>query len=468
MLGASHRLPAAALCLCAAAACSAVPYAPRELDMDAAAREYAARRADLPGLAQFAASQGYDKPWPPGEWRLEELTLVALYFGPEVRTARAQAQVARAGIATAGLPTAQPSVTPGVEHHSREPGDDGPWSVGVAIGLPWVAQARREARLERAVAVSESTDLEVARAVWRTRAQVRDRLIDLIESGERLALLERALSARRDMRALVARRVEAGMLSARELSQEEAALAEIESALVAQRGRMREAGAALALSLGLSLEIFAAMTIAADPLLEATGAPAADRLRHAALRNRLDIHQRLLAFGAADAEVRLAVASQYPELTFSPGYFWDQGDNVWSLAASVAYPRGQRVRAAVREAEARREVAALRVIELQSQVIGDAQLAAERLASADALAAAALAQAEGARARLARVESLFERGAADRLELTAARLGAASSARIEREAAIARLRALAALEDATQQPFLDPGQGLRAVAGARQ
>jgi len=435
-----HRICLAALCVCAAAACSPVRYAPRELDLDAAAREYADRRTDDSGLAQFVARQGYDATWPPEQWRLAELTLVALYFGPEVRTVRAQAEVARAEIASAGL-GAQPSVAPGAEHHSREPEADGPWSVGVAVNLPWIARARREARVERAVALSEASELEIARAIWRARAQVRDRLIDLIESRERLAVLGAALSARRDMRGLVARRVEAGMLSARELSQEEAALAEIESTLAAERGRMREARTALALSLGLSLETFESMTIATDPLRDLIEAPTADRLRESALRNRLDIHQRLLAFGAADAEVKLAVASQYPELTFSPGYFWDQGDSVWSLAASIAYPSRLRAKTAVREAEARRELAALRLIELQSQVIGEA--------------------------RLARVENLFDRGAADRLELTAARLAAASSAQIEREGAIAKLRALAGLEDATQQPWLDSGQGLRTAAGPR-
>jgi outer membrane protein TolC len=460
------RISLAALCACAVAACSPARYAPRALDVDALAGEYAGRTTGEPALAQFAAQSGYEQPWPPGQWRLAELTLVALYFGPEVRTAQAQAEVARAEIAVAGA-GAPFSVVPAVEHHSRDVADEGPWSLGVAIGLPWISRAKREARVERAVALWDATELEVARAIWRARAQVRDRLIELIDARERLAVLESALAARRDMRGLVARRVEAGLLSARELSQEEVALTEVETALAAQRGQMREARAAMAHSLGLAPQTFDRMTLAPDAVPRSIDAPGPDELREAALRNRLDIHQHLLAFEAADAQVKLAVASQYPELTFSPGYLWDQGDSVWSLAASIAYPPGMRSRAALREAQARRELEARRVIELQSRIIGEAQQASERLASARNLSATASAQADAGRARLARVENLFARGTADRLELTAARLAATASAEIERQAATATLRALAGLEDVMQKPLLDSGQGLRTVTGAR-
>src|SRR5258706_13674770 len=81
-------------------------------------------------------------------------------------------------------------------------------------------------------------------------------------------------------------------------------------------------------------------------------------LRRMALRNRLDVHRKLLEFGAADAEVKGAVAAQNPDFTLGPGYTWDQGDNIWSLAVGMTLPPAAQTRAAIREAQARRALAA--------------------------------------------------------------------------------------------------------------
>jgi outer membrane protein TolC len=453
----------AALCICVLAGCAPQPYSPRDLELDSAV-EYAGRSAQAPALAQFVAQSGYERTWPPEQWGLTELTLLALYFSPEIRVARAHAAVARSEVAAAS--SAAPfGLTPVVEHHSREVEGDGPWSVGVALEFPWIARSKREARLERAVALSDAADLEVARTIWHARAQARDRHIDLIDSRERLGVLEAGLSARHDMRALVARRVDAGMLSARDLSQEDALVAELQSALAAERGRLREAQVALARAVGLPLETFDALAIASHASFVPVEPMARDALRESALRNRLDVYQGLLAFAAADAEVKLAVASQYPELALSPGFLWDQGDAVWSLAGSIAFSPELRAKAAIRQAEAKRELAAQRFLELQTQVIGEAERAAERLLSARSLSEAAARQSEAARAQLLRVERLFEGGGADRLQLTAARLAASSAADGERLARTSTLRALAGLEDVLQEPVLDSDEGARTLAG---
>ena len=81
----------------AIAACSSVAYSPKPLDPEASAAEFLARSADVDGLKQFAVANGYAaEAWPPQQWGLKELTLVALYFHQDIRTARARAGVAQA------------------------------------------------------------------------------------------------------------------------------------------------------------------------------------------------------------------------------------------------------------------------------------------------------------------------------------------------------------------------------------
>jgi outer membrane protein TolC len=461
MAGLLKPRPAATLVLLALAGCSPVQYQPRELDADRLPEEYGKRSTQQEGLAQFAAQSGYSDSWPPSLWALPELTIVALYFDPRIRTARAQHGVARARLSAAASRESF-ALVPMIEHHSEQLQGDSPWSLGVALELPWVARSRREARLSQAAALADAAQLGIAQAVWESRAGVRDALIDLVDRRQRLALLERASAVREEMRALVARRVEVGVLSARELGQEQALLSELEAAVVEQRGKVRSTEAALAAALGVPLEMVEQMKLADVPI---TVTPPKDAawLRSEALRNRLDVQRRLLEFAAADADLKLAVAAQYPELALSPGYLWDQGDSVWSLATKLVFPTTGRAQARIVQAQAERELAAQRFLELQSEVIAQTESAWSALESSRAQVAMAGRQVDSANSRLQRAEKLFQRGGADRLELTAARLAAGASADTARQANTALLKALARAEDVMQQPL--PGQ-VAAVSGS--
>lgn len=449
------------LALFVLAACAPVQYQPQELDPHRLPEEYAKRDVQQEGLAQFAAQSGLDDPWPPERWSLPELATVALYFDPRVRSARSRSNAARAQLDIAASRQSI-SLAPVIEHHSEQLQGDTPWSVGVALELPWVARGRRDAQVAKAAALADAAQLGIAQAVWQSRAAVRDGLIELLDARRGLEQLEHALAVRGEMRDLVARRVEAGMLSARELGQEEAVLNAVEAEVVVQRARLQSARADLAGALGLPREALERIVLADEPLAM-TPPETASALRARALRNRLDIQQRLLEFAAADAALRSAVAAQYPELSLSPGYLWDQADSVWSLVAHFVLPSAARTRGQIAQAAAERELAAQRFLELQSAVIARAEQTWTALEGAREQRIAAARQAQSANARLQRAQRLFDRGAADRLELTAARLTAAASADFERRAAAASRKALAAAEDLMQEPL---PREVQAVSGA--
>lgn len=444
------------------AACAPVQYRPHELDIYRLPEEYSKRGVRHEGLAQFAAQSGHDGAWPPERWSLPELATLARYFDPRVRSAHSRSSAARAQLDIAASRQSI-SFAPVIEHHSEQLQGETPWSVGVALELPWVAKSRRDAQVARAAALADAAQLGIAQAVWQSRAAVRDGLIELLDARRALEQMEHALAVRGQMRDLVARRVEAGMLSARELGQEEAMHNAQEADVVVQRARLQSARADLAGALGLPLEAFEHIVLADEPL-GMMPPDTASALRGQALRNRLDIQQRLLEFAAADAGLRAAVAAQYPELSLSPGYLWDQADSVWSLALRFVMPSTARARGQIAHAAAERELAAQRFLELQSEVIARAEQTWTALQGARVQAMTAERQAEKAKERLQRVQRLFERGAADRIELTAARLTAAASADFERRAATALRRALAAAEDLMQEPLPREVQAVSGIA----
>ncbi len=456
--------------LVAATACSTVPYAPRPLDPEASAEAFLARSVTVDGLKRFAQANGYTaQAWPPEQWGLRELTLTALYFNPGIGLARARAVVAQAELRTAVQPPSWSGrVKP--EYHSRDLADtSGPWTLGLELELPLMAQSKRAARVERSAFLADAANLDIASAAWTARSEVRDRYLALRARLDALALLDAQIAARQQMRDLVERRVQAGLLSARDLAVERLVLAQLEQARNHALSSQQRLRSELAAVLGLPGEMLDAMTLRFDapapPLVDLDAAA----VRRLALRNRLDVHRRLLEFGAADAEVKAAVAAQNPDITLGPGYTWDQGDNLWSLAVGLTLPRAARTQAAILEAQARRELAAEAFAATQFAAIGLAGRAYGLYLLARARVSAAERPLQMQRDQETRINRQFDTGAADRMQRLAARIETLAAQSILHEALVAQSDALAELEEAVQRPLFGdfevlPDAPLRAAA----
>ena len=437
------------------AACSTVAYSPRPLDPDAITAEFLARSAEVDGLKRFAAANGYAaNAWPPEQWGLKELTLVALYFHPDIRIARLRAGVALAELASAAQPQSWPGrVKP--EYHSRALADtNGPWTLGLELEIPLVAQGKRAARAERSAFLADAAELDVANAAWAARGRVRDRYLELQTSRDALASLDALLGARKEMLVLVNRRVEAGLLSARELGAERVIYLQLEQSRDQELARQQRAKGELAAALGVPLDVLERMRLRFD----AHALPPIDldagTLRRMALRNRLDVHRKLLEFGAADAEVKAAVAAQNPAITLGPGYAWDQGDNVWSLAVGMVLPPAALTRASIREAQKRRELAAEQFAATQTDAIARTARAFAQYLLARDRAARAERQLQMQQDQESRMIRQFDTGAADRMQRVVARIDTLASETALQGASVELRQALAHLEDALQRPLL--------------
>lgn len=129
--------------------------------------------------------------------------------------------------------------------------------------------------------------------------------------------------------------------------------------------------------------------------LEPAPVPAMAPLLDAGLTLRADMLVALARYAEADAGVRQAVAAQYPQITLNPGYFFDQGDHVWSLMTGLALPlaanHGPRIEAASKlRTQRRAEFDALQTDVLQQIATARAALAAA-LTRREALASVVLA-----------------------------------------------------------------------------
>ena len=179
--------------------------------------------------------------------------------------------------------------------------------------------------------------------------------------------------------------------------------------------------------------------------------------RHIALRGRSDILGALSDYVATEAELRLQIAKQFPDVHLNPGYQFDQGDNKWTLGLTFELPVLNQNQGPIAESKARREEAAARFTELQAKVIGEIdravaayRVAREQLATSDSLLAAERQQQQS-------VEAQLKAGAVDQLDMLNVQLelGVATLAQLDGQARLQQ--SLGALEDALQRPMDETG-----------
>jgi len=221
------------------------------------------------------------------------------------------------------------------------------------------------------------------------------------------------------------------------------------------RSKQVEAGAQLAQALGVSSAALAGVDLADDLPADAPATLTVADARSVALRERADILAGLADYATAEAELRLQVAKQYPDLHLGPGYAWNNGnasDNQWSLGVTLELPILDQNQGPIAQAEAQRKLAAARFLALQAGVCGqiDRALAAVQAARNQLQASATLMATERQQEQSA--AAAYQAGAGDPLDVLNARLESANAALTVLDGEERLQSALGALEDALQQP----------------
>jgi len=392
--------------------------------------------------------------WPPKEWNFDQLTLVALYFHPQLDIARARWQVAQAGVQTAaGRPNPSLIVTP--EYSANPPSGASPWAPMVSIDVPIETAGKRGYRIARSAHLAEAARLQVVREAWQLRNQLQATLLERDAAQRRIPLLESQVKIGEEVVRSLDERLAAGAVSANELAAARIAAAKSRADLAVARSQLEEAQVALAAALGLPAAAIDGVEWKSNlNALDEIQPPAElDEWRREALIQRADIRAALAEYAAAQAALQLEIARQWPDVHLGPGYKWDQGESKWSVGASVELPLLNQNQGPIAEAEARRTEAAARFVAVQSEVLAQLEharaawrSAAERLRPSEDLLKAQ-------RQQLARIESAQAAGAADRLAAGTARLELAAAELLRHDALVQAAHARGQLEAALQRPL---------------
>jgi outer membrane protein, heavy metal efflux system len=422
-----------------------------------AVANFAARRLDEPELTSYiAGALGQSSST---TWDEDRIALAALYFRGDIALERAIVDEARAGELTAGA--WPPFTVDGSLSRTARPLDNtgSRWSQSISAALTLELGGKRGARRARASAETLAARLRLEAAAWRVATEARAAVVNAVAADDALADADAEAAAQRVLTQLLRDRYAEGQLPLAEVARSEtddrgATVAAVE----AKRARI-DARIALAHAIGvgflrvdtLPLRITSVSSCAKLDSLGARSVIAAvrDSLATMALQTRADIGAEVADYTAADADVRLEVAQQYPDLTLGPGLFWDHGVPGWIVNVGLPSLIGNRNKGPIAGSEARRAEQAARVRLLQDSVLGDIDGAVASCGGVRGLVSTADSLIDAAQHAVDLADSAYQRGETGHTELAIAHLALVRAAHTRRQATARHEAAGAALDRAT-------------------
>lgn len=415
--------------------------------------DFQSRTLQAPALAAFVrANGGSGTAWPPASLSLADANLIAAYYSPDLAVSRAQVESAKAAVITAGG-RPNPELA-GATGYQTVPGH--PIAIHFDLGLPIETAGKRHYRVLAAQKQLGIASLELQEAEWNTYAKARDAWFEYASALQTAQVYGAEAMHRARAVSLLAQRLAVGEVSEPVVSQSRILESQAALAAAAADQRTQTARADLAADLGVPL---AAIQRIAPDASEFTPPPPLESLpfftvQQKGLLNRLDVRRVEVEYAAAEAQLHLAIAQQYPDIQLNPTYDYQEAFNVFTFGPSLLLPILNRNRGPIAEAIASRAAAEARFQAMQDRAIGEMQHALAQYTGALRQYREAdehwlaLQQGQERRTQLA-----VHLGDEDQLALTEARVETAVAQQARTSALQNAWVAYAALENSVQAPL---------------
>jgi outer membrane protein TolC len=437
--------------------CAVQHYHPAPVSIAENAHALSARNLNDNGLRAFLqdklpAKAGKAGEWPLNEWSLPELTLAAFYYNPNLQIARDQVAEAEAAIVSAHArpnPTIQGDL-------GGETARESPWIAGAGFSLPIETAGKRRYRTTEAQQLADASRWNLASTGWAVRVQVRTALVEYLAANRSLHLVEEEERLRAEQVQLLEQRLAVGIIPRPEVDTVRIQQTQALLAVQAAEGRISQARAALAATVGVPVSALDNVSISwpefDQPRSVASRSPT--QIQDDAVLNRIDIRKALANYSAADTAVRLEIARQYPNIDLGPNYAFEEGSHLFSVATNLVLPVLNHNEGPIAEAETRRDELAHQVLSVQAAGIGASEQAlAKYIAALNQLSEARRLMQQSLAQEQAMAQS-FKAGQSDRVALNGSQLQTAVTRIAELDALVSAQQALGDLENAVQRPLL--------------
>jgi outer membrane protein TolC len=361
--------------------------------------------------------------------------------------ARARVDQADAAVVTAG---ARPNPTLGIS-----PGVPSPYLLTLDFAIPIETTGKRGYRVEGARNLDQAARLDLADSAWTILAGVRLALLDYLLASRSLEITRSEELIRTEQVNILEKILSVGEITRNDVDLSRIELSKTKVAIHTAEGQTAESKAVLAAAIGIPLEGLRDAEFSWTDMDKLPGAEfvSSTEIRRDAVLNRLDVRRSLAQYAAAEADLRLEIAKQYPDINIGPGYTYEERNSFFTVGLSSTIPVFNRNQGPIAEAEARRKEAAAAFLQTQAQVIARSEraLAVYTAALREMTETQSLYQLQ--ETQLQTVQQSIRSGADNRLGLDGVRIQLTLLKHARLDALGRAQRALGDLEDAVQRPL---------------
>ncbi|UOA07274.1 TolC family protein [Methylobacter sp. S3L5C] len=434
---------------------SCAQFQDRPLKPDETALRIESRTLTGAGLQVFIESVvGRKTIWPFKLWDIDQLTLAAIYYHPDLALARAQADTAEAAnITAAQRPNPSITVTPTWVRNLATAAV--PWIAASAISIPIETAGKRDFRIKKADHLADAARLRIRDAAWLARGRLRLAMLEVFAAQEAERLLQQQVSIQKAMSERLEQQLSAGEISRLEVMRAHITLNQLQLNVSTARKRVAESRVMLAASIGVGVDALSDIkldftTLSKPSVLDSIPT---QNLKEVALRERSDLLAALADYDAAQSALQLEIANQYPNIQANPGYAWEMGEHRWALGATMPLPVLHQNQGPIAEADAKRRELMIRFEALQLRILGDVDRARAGLEAVLTKWSDAEQQKQLQQDNLNSAQALFNVGETDHLALLGTELENAVAERARLDVLIEIQQALNALEDTLRYPI---------------
>ncbi len=312
-------------------------------------REINTWNIDNPELNQFLQANGLSAEQLSGNtFSIKRLFLTSLYYDPEMQVAYKRWKKAQIAVDHTGN-SINPELSIPLEHHSEASAGKSEWTIGAVLSFIYERKGKREARLAKANVDLLNAKLAITKLAFEKHGRFEEKYHAYIITKTKIAEIENEINVLKDLLEQLEKKYELGAVSQFEISTIKLELQQRLFQLTLQENIFQEnKDDLLSLSnLSLSPSEYDAVEIEyINPLSLAKGLyhhsgiidKDVSSLQSMLLDNHLDMAMLLNDYAQTEAELRLEIESQYPDIVLSPGFIFDQSDNIWALGASWVLP----------------------------------------------------------------------------------------------------------------------------------
>jgi outer membrane protein TolC len=433
--------------------CAYQEYEPAPIEANQTINNLISRDMNEPGFIEFMHENGIAQ-WPVRQWSFAEITLAALYFNPQMEAEFAEFNLSEAQ-ALVLLQRENPVLSVPLEHHSDTSDGVSPWTIGLLFDFIFERPAKRRAKQDRAQAEIQAALVGVSESVWNLRSELKLAWIEYTSALILNDFIKDESKLLEDSHVILQRQHELGESSYFEVSNTRLEMQRLKLESSRHQVVVSDDYHELLALIGVSPEKMATQgfLLSDDETLAEIGDISQLTTQNIALHERYDIKQAMFEYQAHEAALRLEIERQYPDITLSPGFIFDQDDKIWALATSWVLPMFHHNEAQINEALAKRRLLQKEFQVLQSNLIHELAKKRHRYIAL----MNSLQQAEALVKELKEREDIFQKqydsGYTGKLDLLRNQLETLRAKRAHFEIRVSVEKSLAGLEALIQTPL---------------